>query len=272
MRAFLIVPGDARAVAAAMASDAHALIVDVTGLASPAFFPERRQGAPLFYLRSCELERDLSAMMAVAPDGIVLSRCEGARDVTRLGARLAVEEAIHGLADGSTQILPLIETSRGTLTSHTLADASGRLAGIAWDAEAIRAEIGALTTRDRGGALRPAPRSGPLPHSSRRRRSEGRRDRRGMPAVGRLRRRGRCCVERWIRSEARSRTGSGRIRHRFRRSRPGTFHGEMTVPARRRFIVQARRGQPIRRLRRPHPPAGSERSDHAARRARRGRG
>ena len=155
MRAFLIVPGDARAVAAAMASDAHALIVDVTGLASPAFFPERRQGAPLFYLRSCELERDLSAMMAVAPDGIVLSRCEGARDVTRLGARLAVEEAIHGLADGSTQILPLIETSRGTLTSHTLADASGRLAGIAWDAEAIRAEIGALTTRDRGGALRP---------------------------------------------------------------------------------------------------------------------
>ncbi|WP_419952647.1 aldolase/citrate lyase family protein [Methylobacterium sp.] len=154
MRAFLIVPGDARAVAAAMASDAHALIVDVTGLASPAFFPERRQGAPLFYLRSCELERDLSAMMAVAPDGIVLSRCEGVRDVMRLGAQLAVEEAIHGLADGSTQILPLIETARGALASHTLADASGRLAGIAWDAEAIRAEIGALTTRDRGGALR----------------------------------------------------------------------------------------------------------------------
>ena len=130
MRAFLIVPGDARAVAAAMASDAHALIVDVTGLASPAFFPERRQGAPLFYLRSCELERDLSAMMAVAPDGIVLSRCEGVRDVMRLGAQLAVEEAIHGLADGSTQILPLIETARGALASHTLADASGRLAGI----------------------------------------------------------------------------------------------------------------------------------------------
>ncbi|MHC2089258.1 aldolase/citrate lyase family protein [Methylobacterium sp. CM6244] len=155
MRAFLIVPGDARAVAAAMASDAHALIVDVTGLASPAFFPERRQGAPLFYLRSCELERDLSAMMAVAPDGIVLSRCEGARDVTRLGARLAVEEAIHGLADGSTQILAFIDTARGALALHTLADAGERLVGIAWDAAAMKAEIAAPTTRDGGGALRP---------------------------------------------------------------------------------------------------------------------
>ncbi|MBO1019567.1 hypothetical protein IPV08_06255 [Methylobacterium sp. SD274] len=155
MRAFLIVPGDSGAIATAIASGAHALIIDMTGLSSPVPFPEREQGGPSIYLRSCDLERDLSAMMAMAPHGILLSRCEGARDVMRLGARLAVEEAIHGLADGSTQILPLIETARGALASHTLADASGRLAGIAWDAEAIRAEIGALTTRDRGGALRP---------------------------------------------------------------------------------------------------------------------
>ncbi|CAA2144566.1 MULTISPECIES: aldolase/citrate lyase family protein [Methylobacterium] len=153
MRAFLIVPGDARTVAAAMASDAHALIVDVTGLASPAFFPERRQGAPLFYLRSHDLERDLPAMMAAAPHGIVLPRCEGARDVMRLGARLAVEEAMQGLTDGATQILAFIETARGALALHTLADAGERLVGIAWDAAAMKAEVGAPTARDRAGGL-----------------------------------------------------------------------------------------------------------------------
>lgn len=153
MRAFLIVPGDARAVAAAMASEAHALIVDVTGLASPAFFPERRQGAPLFYLRSHDLERDLPAMMAAAPHGIVLPRCEGARDVMRLGARLAVEEAMQGLTDGATQILAFIETARGALALHTLADAGERLVGIAWDAAAMKAEVGAPTARDRAGGL-----------------------------------------------------------------------------------------------------------------------
>jgi citrate lyase subunit beta/citryl-CoA lyase len=153
MRAFLIVPGDARAVAAAMASDAHALIVDVTGLASPAFFPERRQGAPPFYLRSHDLERDLPAMMAAAPHGIVLPRCEGARDVMRLGARLAVEEAMQGLTDGATQILAFIETARGALALHTLADAGERLVGIAWDAAAMKVEVGAPTARDREGGL-----------------------------------------------------------------------------------------------------------------------
>lgn len=155
MRAFLMVPGEAGAVAAAMASGANALIVDVTGLASPDFLRERPQGAPSIYLRSGDLERDLPAMMGLAPHGIVLSRCEGIRDVMRLGARLAVEEAIHGLADGATQILALIETSRGALTSHTLTDAGERLAGIGWDAEAIGAEIGAFTTRDQDGTLRP---------------------------------------------------------------------------------------------------------------------
>ncbi|CAA2106124.1 Citrate lyase subunit beta-like protein [Methylobacterium bullatum] len=153
MRAFLIVPADSGAIATAMASGAHALIVDVTGLSSPVSFPEREQGGPSIYLRSCDLERDLTAMIAMAPHGIVLSRCEGVRDVMRLGARLAVEEAIQGLAEGSTQILAFIETARGALVSHTLADAGGRLVGIAWDAEAIRAEIGASATRDREGGL-----------------------------------------------------------------------------------------------------------------------
>lgn len=154
MRAFLIVPADSGAIATAVASGAHALIVDVTGLSSPISFPEREQGGPSIHLRSCDLERDLPAMMAMAPDGIVLSRCEGLQDVMRLGARLAVEEAIQGLADGSTSILALIDTAGGALASHTLANAGGRLIGIAWDAEAIRAEIGALTTHDRDGALR----------------------------------------------------------------------------------------------------------------------
>lgn len=163
MHAFLIVSAETQAVAAdwkgvsaaAWASGAHALIVDVTGLTVPAFLPERGQDAPLIYLRSRDLERDLPAMMGAAPHGIVLPRCEGARDVMHLGARLAVEEAIQGLADGATRILALIETARGALALHTLADAGERLVGIAWDAESVRAEIGVPTSRDRDGGLKP---------------------------------------------------------------------------------------------------------------------
>ncbi|WP_027173498.1 aldolase/citrate lyase family protein [Methylobacterium sp. 10] len=155
MRAVLIVPGEAQAVAAASASGAHALIVDVTGLASPVLPSERTEGAPLLYLRSHDLERDLPAMMAAAPHGIVLPRCEGARDVMELGARLAVGEAIQSLRDGATRILALVTTARGALVLPTLADSSDRLDGIAWDARALRTEIGASAFRGRDGALIP---------------------------------------------------------------------------------------------------------------------
>ncbi|WP_019903998.1 aldolase/citrate lyase family protein [Methylobacterium sp. 77] len=155
MRAILIVPGEARAVAAAMASGAQALIVDVTDLAPPGLPAKGQEGAPLLYLRSRDVERDLPAMMEAAPHGIVLTRCEGARDVMRLGARLAVEEAMRGIPDGATRILALIETAKGALALPTLVGSSDRLAGIAWDAEAARAEIAAPAIYGPDGGLIP---------------------------------------------------------------------------------------------------------------------
>lgn len=155
MRAFLTVSGDAQAIAAALASGAHALIVDVTGLASPVLPSERREGALLLYLGSHDPQRDLPAMMAAAPHGIVLPRCEGARDVMELAARLAVEEAMQDLRDGATRILALVATARGALALQTLAGSSDRLDGIAWDARALRTDIGASTFRARDGALIP---------------------------------------------------------------------------------------------------------------------
>ncbi|GJE18541.1 aldolase/citrate lyase family protein [Methylobacterium marchantiae] len=155
MHAILIVPGEAQAVAAAMESGAHALIVDVTEGAPPILPTARKAGAPLLYLRSRTLERDLPAMMAAAPHGIVLTDCESARDVMRLGARLAVEEAMQGLPDGATRILALVGTAKGAFALQHLAGSSDRLAGIAWDAEAVRIEIGARTLRSGDGGWIP---------------------------------------------------------------------------------------------------------------------
>lgn len=156
MRAFLIVPGGAEALAAAMGCGAAALVVDIGSGAAAAELAGRPADSPLLYLRSADLDRDLPAMMALAPHGIVLSGCEGARDVARLGARLAVEEAIAGRPDGATRILASIGTARGALALPGLAEASPRLAGISWDAEALRAEIGAEPLRDGdGGPIAP---------------------------------------------------------------------------------------------------------------------
>lgn len=133
----------------AVASGAQALVVDVTAGAMP---PRARvPGGLLLYLRSGDLEGDLPAMMASAPHGIVLPGCEGGGDVMRLGARLAVEEALLGLPDGTTRILPIVDTPRGVLALASLVGASPRLAGLTWDPGALGARIGAFKGSDRGG-------------------------------------------------------------------------------------------------------------------------
>ena len=152
MRAILIVAAGPEALAAALASGAGALIVDLED-GAPLACPAMGGGdAPRLYLRSANPDRDLPVMMAAAPHGIVLPRCAGARDVARLGARLAVEEAIRGLADGGTRILAEIATARGIFALHGLAGASSRLSGITLDAEALQSEIGAPENRDAAGS------------------------------------------------------------------------------------------------------------------------
>ena len=74
----------------------------------------------------------------------------GHRCVAHLGAKLAVREAEHGWPDGSTAILALATgTARGVFGLGSLHGAGQRLAGIAWDGQALAADLGAAASLDR---------------------------------------------------------------------------------------------------------------------------
>ena len=169
MRSLLIAPADDERLAEALKSGADAVIVDLAGAAptrrvaaralAARFLKARRGGgaAPKLIVRlspldSGEADSDLDAVMAGAPDAILLPRSLGAASVQQLSAKLAVREADFALEDGATRIIAVAETARALLAMGSYRGASARLRAIAWSAEALRSDIGAETDRDDHGA------------------------------------------------------------------------------------------------------------------------
>ena len=173
MRSLLIARADEQTLAEALESGADAVIVDLaqaapaeragTRAAAAQFLKAARgkPGEPALIVRanaldSGETDSDLDAAMAGAPDAILLPGSVGAASVQQLSAKLAVREAHLGLADGATRIIAVADTAHSLFHMGSYRGSSARLAGVAWSAEALRADIGAETDRDRlGGALGP---------------------------------------------------------------------------------------------------------------------
>lgn len=168
MRSLLFVPGDSeKKLAKGLASGADVILVDLEDSVAPdnkqaareitAGFIGSATGGPLIYVRVNDLstgltDDDLASVMKAGPAGIMLPKSNSADDVGRLAVRLRVEEAENGLADGSTNIIPIItETPLGVLNAATYRQADARLAGLTWGAEDLSAEIGASETRDEAG-------------------------------------------------------------------------------------------------------------------------
>lgn len=169
MRSMLFVPGNSeRKLEKGLNAGADALIVDLEdsvaladkaaarGIAA-AFIRERRhETTAAIYVRVNDFstgmtDDDLAAAMAVRPDGIMLPKCAGGADVTRLSAKLRVLEARNDIADGATRIVPLItETAAAVLAASTYGPEK-RLAGMTWGAEDLSASVGARTARDADG-------------------------------------------------------------------------------------------------------------------------
>jgi citrate lyase subunit beta/citryl-CoA lyase len=172
MRSLLFVPGDsARKLEKAMSSGADALLIDLEDSVALSAKDEARRvtagflreagqapNRPRLFVRVNGLttgltEADLDGVMAAAPDGLMLPKAVGGRDVTHLGAKLAVREAEFGLQDGATKVIPIAtETAAGVFALGTFAGASHRLAGLTWGGEDLSADIGAETNRTADGA------------------------------------------------------------------------------------------------------------------------
>jgi citrate lyase subunit beta/citryl-CoA lyase len=167
MRSLLFVPGDSeKKLAKALDSGADALILDLEdSVAFPAKPQARgavaafisatraRAARPRLYVRVNPLdggltEADLDAILPARPDGIMLPKSLNGADVQRLGAKLAVREAEHGLDSGATRILAIAtESARALFGLASYAGASPRLEGLAWGAEDLSADLGAETNK-----------------------------------------------------------------------------------------------------------------------------
>jgi citrate lyase subunit beta/citryl-CoA lyase len=97
----------------------------------------------------------LDAAIGAGAEGIVLPNALGGHDVTRLDARISVEEAIHAIDHGSVRIIAeAASTARAAMDLATFRGASHRLSGLIWSADRLASDLGGISTRTPDGALR----------------------------------------------------------------------------------------------------------------------
>lgn len=172
MRSLLFVPADSeKKLARGLESGADALIVDLEDSVAPGakekaremaaefVAANRKAPAPALYVRVNDLttgmtDADLAAVVGAGARSIMLPKCNGGGDVSRLSVKLRVAEAEAGLEDGTTGIVPLVtETAIGVLSARSYVDPDPRLQAVTWGAEDLSAAIGARETRDADGRL-----------------------------------------------------------------------------------------------------------------------
>lgn len=175
-RSWLFVPGDSeKKLGKAMATGAHAVIVDledsVALLAKPharamardwlaihrQHVTENRPVARWVRINAIDTglwREDLEVVMAGAPDGVMLPKCEGPEQFRMVAAEIYELEQRNRVVNGATRILPLVsETATSALTIPSYVDAPmPRLAGLTWGAEDLSAVLGATRKRDANGA------------------------------------------------------------------------------------------------------------------------
>jgi citrate lyase subunit beta/citryl-CoA lyase len=91
-------------------------------------------------------EEDVREILIGRPHGVCLPKAESARDIARLVDVLSEQEAELGLAEGSTWIMPILETASGILHAEEIASADRRVVMLAFGAEDYTRDVGARRT------------------------------------------------------------------------------------------------------------------------------
>jgi citrate lyase subunit beta/citryl-CoA lyase len=173
MRSLLFVPADGGSkLDKAMASGADGVIIDLEDSIAPERKAAARQMAfdflksnapkanrPQLLVRINGLDTgmtddDLAAIVPGKPDALLFPKAEGGTSVIHLDAKLAAQEAVAGLAEGSIKVLAqTVESSLGLFLAGTFRGSSKRLIGMTWGPEDLAAEIGAEANREADGSL-----------------------------------------------------------------------------------------------------------------------
>jgi len=172
IRSFLFIPGDSeKKLGKADDLGADALILDLEDAVAPARKPAAREMVPAFikdrprgkrrsqlWVRINPLDTDhaltdLAAIVAAAPDGIMLPKVNGPQDVAACSHFLDALEVASGIEPGSIRILPV--ATETAIAPFRLGDYAGanlnRLYGLTWGAEDLSSAIGASGNTDASG-------------------------------------------------------------------------------------------------------------------------
>jgi citrate lyase subunit beta / citryl-CoA lyase len=172
LRSMLFVPGDSeRKLLKGAASGADALVLDLEDsvpanridvarrMVQEYLSSNRDRARQQLWVRINPLSTkkalpDLAAIVAGAPDGILLLKTTSANDAIELDHYLSALEEREGVVAGSVRIIPVAtETPAAMFTLGTFAGSTPRLAGLTWGAEDLSAAVGASTNRDETGNL-----------------------------------------------------------------------------------------------------------------------
>lgn len=169
IRSFMFVPADSpRKLEKSFTSSADALIFDLEDAVAPerkidgrlclaGFLAEKRNALKTrVFVRLNDLTTgltldDLAATMPFRPDGYVLPKSCGGRDVQKLSLYLDAFEKAYSNEVVTTQIIAIAtETASSVFGLGTYKDASPRLWGLMWGAEDLSADLGARSTHLNG--------------------------------------------------------------------------------------------------------------------------
>ncbi len=91
---------------------------------------------------------DIPEVLRGRPDGICLPKAEGKGGIQQLSELLAKTEKELGIPEGTTKIIPIVETARGVLRADEIAGADERVIQMAFGAEDYTRDVGASRTWD----------------------------------------------------------------------------------------------------------------------------
>ncbi len=172
IRSFLFVPGDSeRKLAKSEGSKADALLLDLEDAVAEERLPLARGMVREYLAAHRDRSRmqlwvrtnapstpkavvDLAAIVAGAPDGVLLPKVRSADELMRIDRYLSALEVRDGIDPGSIRIMPIAtETPAGVFNLGTFPGSTNRLWGVTWGAEDLSAALGASTNLDENGEL-----------------------------------------------------------------------------------------------------------------------
>jgi citrate lyase subunit beta/citryl-CoA lyase len=167
LRSLLFVPADSeKKLAKAGTSAADALILDLEDSVAADNRPRGRELVTEFLkdthsqsiwvrinpLGSDDFIRDVEAVVASNPAGLVVPKANGPHTLNVIDAHILTRESLADLPAGSLKLLPVAtETPAAVLSLQDYRSPPPRLAAMTWGAEDLSAELGAATNRNEDG-------------------------------------------------------------------------------------------------------------------------